>query len=307
MSRVLVAGSLAYDALYTYDGVLKSELLDTSSGNLSISFAVKEKTVHFGGCAGNIAYNGRLLGENFQIFGIAGHDFEPYEKWLKKNHIDTSAVLRDLQSYTSEATVVTDKKGQQITFFYEGAASRSAQHKKDIHKTLRRLASDIKLAILSPHNRHFILETAHACRDFGIPYFFDPGQTMPTLSKKELLSLMKNSIGLFLNEFELGLLQKILGISEKEIIQMTPLCILTLGEKGSEIFHGNDGIHIPAKKVRKTVDPTGCGDAYRAGFLTVYSRNFPKSSARILTEAGMLGTRLAAACLAQKGTQNHRI
>lgn len=307
MQKILVSGSLAYDYLYTFPGVFQDELILESAGALSVAFNVTEKTVHFGGCAGNICFNGKLLQEGFALLGIAGHDFGDYKKWLEKHGVDTSHVIGEMSEFTAQATVVTDKKGQQITFFHEGAAGKSASHRHQIRKTVSDLAPNLKLAIISPNNRDFILSSVEACRENKIPYFFDPGQAMPIFSENELLQMVNSSAGLFLNEYELSLLMKQLNMPLQEILRMCPLLIITLGEKGSKIYFSEKEISIPAMKPKQIKDPTGCGDAYRAGFLKGIQDHFPKLTLEILEEAAKLGTKLATACLEVVGTQNHTL
>lgn len=307
MPKILVSGSLAYDYLYTFPGVFQDELISESAGALSVAFNVTEKTVHFGGCAGNICFNGKLLGENFELLGIAGHDFRDYRNWLQKHGIDTRHVLEEMSEFTAQASVVTDRKSQQITFFHEGAASKSASHRHQILKTVSDLARNLKLAIVSPNNRDFILSSVEACRENNIPYFFDPGQAMPVFTENELLHMVNSAAGLFLNEYELALLEHQLRISRLEILRLCPLLIITLGENGSKIYFGEKEIVIPSQKPKQIKDPTGCGDAYRAGFLKGIQNAFPKLTPEILEEAGKLGTRLATACLEVVGTQNHTL
>lgn len=308
MKNILVSGSLAYDYLYTFSGVFQDELISESAGALSVAFNVTEKTVHFGGCAGNICFNGKLLKEDFMLLGIAGHDFGDYRNWLEKHSIDTSHIIGEMSEFTAQASVVTDQKGQQITFFHEGAASRSASHRHQIRKTVSDLAPHLQLAIISPNNRDFILSSIEACRENKIPYFFDPGQAMPIFSENELLEMVNSSAGLFLNEYELSLLTKQLNMPLQEILRMCPLLIITLGEKGSKIYFGEKEISIQAIKPKQIKDPTGCGDAYRAGFLKGIQegRNL-KLTPEILEEAAKLGTKLATACLEIVGTQNHTL
>lgn len=302
---LLTAGSLAYDYLYTFPGVFQDKLLNEHSGCLSIAFNVTDKAVNFGGCAGNIAYNARLLGENFAMLGIAGRDFGDYDMWLRRHGIDTKNVILETSQYTSQAAVVTDKKGQQITFFHEGAASKSSKHKKEISKTIKGLAGKVRLAIISPNNREFILACVNACKKNRIPFIFDPGQAMPVFSAAELAEILKYSCGVFLNEYELAMLEKELKMPWTEILKICPLIIVTLGEKGSRIHFGEKEIFVPSKRVAKPKDPTGCGDAYRAGFLSVFQHHFLKLSPKALEKAGKTGTKLALACLNAVGTQNH--
>lgn len=307
MSKILITGSLAYDQLTRYRGVFQDELLSKKSGALSMAFPVTDKRIFFGGCAGNIVYNGRLINENFLLFGMAGKDFSAYEVWLKKNRIDPSLVIRENRNFTSEASVVTDSKGQQMAIFYPGASSWAQKHKAKITETIRRLSKELIFAHIAPNDRHFMLTCIAACRAKKIPYFFDPGQAMSLFTPSELLTITQNAFGLFLNEYELKLLEKHLKSPAKNIAKLCTVMIVTLGARGSDIYFQNKKIHIPSQKPRRIKDPTGCGDAYRAGFLLGLKNQFPKLTPEILERAGRLGTKLAVACLGSVGTQNHAL
>lgn len=304
---VLVSGSLAYDYLFTFPGVFQDELIDSRSANLSVAFNIIKKSVFFGGCAGNIVYNAKLLKENFILLGIAGRDFGGYKKWLNKYKIDTSNVIIEENDYTSSANVATDKKNQQITFFHGGVAQKSVFHKKEIKACIARLAPKVKLAIMSPNDKNFILASVEGCQENRIPFIFDPGQAIPLFKSSELIKILKNSAGLILNEYEFALFKKQTGLSQTEIFSLVRLTVITLGEKGSCIHFKGDTIKIPTQKQERIIDPTGCGDAYRAGFLIGIKDSFPDLTPAILRKAGLLGTRLALACLKSVGTQNHTI
>lgn len=306
MKKILVSGSLAYDYIYKFAGNFQDELIaDGTTGHLSVAFNVVDKAVNFGGCAGNIAFNGKLLKKDFIMVGIAGLDFEQYEKWLKKHSIDTSRVIIENKLYTAQATVVNDKKGQQITFFHEGAAGASYDYRDELSHHIRAAAHDTQFAIISPNNRDFILTSVAACQENMIPYFFDPGQAMPVFSAEELTAITEKATGLFMNEYELELFQRAIGLKLPEILKLCPLLILTLGERGSRIYFNNKEIYVPAIKSKNPRDPTGCGDAYRAGFLAEIQNNFSNLDIPALESAAKKGTQLAAACLQIVGTQNH--
>ncbi len=304
--HILVSGSLAYDHLYTFPGVFQNALVAGAKGALSVAFNVTDKAVNFGGCAGNIVYNAKLLGEDFILLGIAGRDFAAYEEWLKKNKIDTSGIFFEKDEYTSQATVVTDKKGQQITFFHEGAASKSGKNAKHIKARIRGIANKIKFALVSPNNKAFMIASMEGCCECGIPFFFDPGQAMPLFSKEELLWALKASSGVFLNEYELEMLKKQSALkSNRNLFDLCELVVVTLGGKGAFVYSCGKPIFIPTKRQRNIKDPTGCGDAFRAGFLIGIKNNYTKPAPNVLKQAGDLGTKLALRCLGVVGTQNH--
>lgn len=305
--KILVSGSLAYDHLYKFPGVFQDSLASARIGALSVAFGVTGKTIHLGGCAGNIVFNGKLFKKNFILLGIAGKDFGDYEEWLKKHNVDASCILREKNEYTSQAVIVTDKKGQQITFFHEGASSKSPLYRNEIKKTIKRLKNSLLFTLISPNNRDFMLATIDACRENRIPYLFDPGQAMPCFSGAELLHIVNDAFGVIMNEYEFTMLQKRIKMGASEILRLCPLIIVTLGEKGSRIYFGDGEIKVPAVKPKHIKDPTGCGDAYRAGFLAGIEGHFPNLSPKILEEAGKLGASIAARCIESDGTQNHSL
>lgn len=305
MKKILVSGSLAYDHIYVFPGIFQDELVEDSAGSLSVAFTVSDKTVNFGGCAGNIAFNGKLIKQDFLMMGIAGSDFGQYDKWLRERGIDTSNVIIEDSQYTAQATVVNDNKGQQITFFHEGAAKNSHEHHDAVKKIIKNLSKDAKFAIISPNNREFIMASIEGCQETRLPYFFDPGQVIPCFTSGELINASKKAVGLFLNEYELRLFRHHTKLDFNEVLKHCGLLILTLGEKGSKIFFEGKEIVIPPSIPKIALDPTGCGDAYRAGFLHGIKEAFPKLTQNILADSAKLGSEIAAACLTCHGTQNH--
>lgn len=270
-----------------------------------MAFNVADKAVHFGGCAGNIAYNAKLLKEEVVMLGIAGNDFGKYEERMKKHGIDTSHVIVEADEFTAEASVMTDRKGQQLTIFHGGASKKSWQHREEIMRMISSQAPRIAFAIVSPNHRDFVTATIDACAENKLPYFFDPGQAMPQFSRVELFGIIQHAAGLFLNEYELDLLAKLQKTSTDEIVESCPLVVVTLGEKGAMVVYEGKKMMIPTEKHSNPVDPTGCGDAFRAGFLTSIKPHFQKLTPEVLERASNVGTQLALACLGVTGTQNH--
>jgi adenosine kinase len=304
---ILASGSLAYDYLYTFPGVFQDSLLADTKGNLSVAFGVSDKAIHYGGCAGNIVFNAKLLKKDFLLLGIAGRDFGEYKTWLERHGINTKNVINEKNEYTSQATVVTDNKGQQITFFHPGASAKSKLHVSQIKKTIKSHKKELTLAIVSPNDKAFMLASMTGCKEAGVPYFFDPGQAMPAFNKKELTEAIKHAVGVFLNEYEFSMIQKLTGLNKKDLLKMCQLFIATLGDKGSVIYFKGKKILIKPVKAKVVKDPTGCGDAYRAGFLIGIEKHLNKMSPAILENAGKLGTKLALACLGAVGTQSHKL
>lgn len=305
MFKILISGSIAYDYICTYSGIFQDEFPADKSANLNVALMVQSKVMHFGGCAGNIAYNGKLLGENFLVLGIAGKDFDEYEKWLKRRKIDSSNIIRVADGFTSNAMMVNDKKGQQLIVFHEGVAAQSAEHVKEIRKTIQTHAKTLKLALVSPNNKVFMMATMDACVEFGIPFIFDPGQAMAMFTKEDLNNILDSAEGLILNDHEFEKIKNMSCLSRVEILGKCRLVVVTMGEKGSVIYFDGNEIAIDIVKPREIREPTGCGDAYRAGFLATIADKFPTLDTDILKQAGNRGARLATACLENVGTQNH--
>lgn len=305
MKKILVSGSLAYDHLYTFPGVFQDELISDTKGALSVAFNVTDKAINFGGCAGNIVFNAKLLNEDFILVSIAGHDFALYQKWLKRHKIDTGKVIIEKSDYTAQAIVVSDLKNQQITFFHEGAASQAKKHKTQIKRIFSDLSRDVLFAVIAPNDKDFITTSIEACAQHNIPFFFDPGQAIPLFKPAELKNILQHSKGLIVNEYELALFKNLSRLTQGEILQLCKLLIVTLGEKGVHIYWKNKCIPIPAKKPKCIKDPTGCGDALRAGFFAGIKNYFPKLTPKVLQKAGELGVSLALSCLQSVGTQNH--
>lgn len=284
MKQILVAGSLAYDTI--------------------------DKVVFFGGCAGNIAYNARLLNKKFVMLGIVGKDFDDYEKWLQKNNIDTEYVVRCQDDLTARAMITTDAEGHQVALFSPGAADLARHHQDKIQITLKTLAPHLSFALISPNSHGFMNAVIEGCISNNVPFFFDPGQALPLFSSQELMTILPAADGLFLNEDELLECLALLTISQEELRRIVPLLIVTYGEKGSRIFWCNENgddeiIEIPAVTTPFARDPTGCGDAYRAGFLATIQEHFPTLTTAALKNAGCVGATLATACVQSYGTQNH--
>ncbi|PJC37429.1 hypothetical protein CO046_00670 [Candidatus Peregrinibacteria bacterium CG_4_9_14_0_2_um_filter_53_11] len=308
MSKILVCASLAYDILYTYPGIF-NDSLDTTQPQLSVAFNVKERRVHFGGCAGNIVYTGVQLSSAFRLCGVVGGDFADYEAWLQKNSIETDLIVRAPDAVTSHATILTDHKGQQLIFFDEGAAALTAVHRDELTGLISRQAREGQIAALhiGPNPWSFMSSCLEAAKATGLPYFFDPGQAMPVFSKEELFEAWRGAAGIFVNEYEFALAAKTMQMDEAVLSVLNPLTVVTRGKEGSSIFWGGEELSIPPQTDGVPVDPTGCGDAYRAGFLSVIHEANYKLTHQLLERAGQRGTEAATACLRVSGTQEHRL
>ncbi|MBI5754306.1 carbohydrate kinase family protein [Candidatus Peregrinibacteria bacterium] len=291
MKKIVVTGSLAYDHLMTFDGKFSQSLIVEKLDDLSVSFLADSHVQDFGGCAGNIAYNLKLLGCEPLILGVAGADFQRYAKWLKSLGISTDHVFIDQQKNTASAYVLSDKKQNQISIF---SPSAMENYKNGLELKGVNLA-DIACAIIAPEPPKRMLGFGRYFRKNAVPYIFDPGQAIPAMSKEEILELLKGAVGMILNEYELAMIKKKAGLNIKN-----GFLIKTTGEKGCEIFEKGKVVKVPAVSGVKVVDVTGCGDAFRAGFIAGYVEG------KSLIEACKMANRCAAFALEQRGTQNHK-
>ncbi|MFA6917611.1 MAG: carbohydrate kinase family protein [Candidatus Gracilibacteria bacterium] len=295
MSKILVAGSIAYDHLMTFDGEFKDSLLAGKDlKNLSVSFLANSENFSFGGCAPNICYSLSLLGDSSSIVGIAGVDFPRYEKWLNEKGIGTDFIRVDQVGVTAAAYVLTDKNQGQITIFYPGVIN----DKKlgfDLGKFDPR---EYKYSIVSPELPDRMYYWAKHFKESGIPYIFDPGQAIPALTKEQLLEMSHESNAMIFNEYEGSLIESKLGISFEELAKNKDFMVKTLGMRGCQVYAG-EIFNIPAIPNLKEVDSTGCGDAFRAGVLHGITNGFD------LKRACEMGNTVASFVIGERGTQNH--
>jgi adenosine kinase len=259
---------------------------------LNVSFFVPEMRKEFGGCAGNIAYNLKLLGENPLPMATVGEDFTPYLNWMKKYNINTDFIKIIENSYTGQAFITTDQDDNQITAFHPGAMSES-------HQNTVAQAGKIEIGIVSPDGCDGMIQHAQQFKDLGVPFIFDPGQGMPMFNQEELLNFIKQATYIALNEYESQMLADKTQLSLEEIAHQVEALIVTQGANGSMIYANNEVIKINPAKADKNQDPTGCGDAYRAGLLYGLMHDLDWKTTGQL--AGLLG----AIKIAHLGTQNH--
>ncbi|OGY45117.1 MAG: hypothetical protein A2729_05520 [Candidatus Buchananbacteria bacterium RIFCSPHIGHO2_01_FULL_39_14] len=302
--KVLVTGSLAYDRIMDFPGKFSDHILPDKIHQLNLSFLVKDLKESFGGTAGNIAYNLALLGLKPSILtNVGAKDFLPYQKWLKKNKIDLSQIKILPNQQTASAYIITDQVDNQIVGFYPGAMSRPL--KADLKSQISNLKSE--MAIVSPQNPVDMFKLPEIFQRKKIPYIFDPGQQVSTLSGNQLKQAILGSEVLIGNDYEISLINKKTGWSEKTILQKTKLFVTTLGKNGSIIkyrdplaaFGGFRMTRIPPAKPKNTSDPTGAGDAYRAGLIYGLLKNWP------LPKVGRLAGLVAVYTVEKYGTQTH--
>lgn len=297
--KILVAGSIAYDHLLHYHGKFQDLFLPDQLHALSISFGVTEKAFFLGGCGGNISRHLKKLGIEPLLVGFAGNDFDRYETKLREEKISTQYLLRTLEKSTAKATIVTDDENHQLAFFNFGAQDTFRMKEiKILEKQLKHESPSF--AILSPTNPDLITMLAGWCQKRSVPYFFDPGQAMPQFAKHDLQWLTKGAFGLFVNEYEMNMICKYLGKTPEKLYRSCQLVVETLGEKGSLVTFQGKTFKIPAYPVNKRFDPTGAGDAYRAGFLSSFGKPILKLTSENMKRAGITGSKFASKFLSAK-------
>ena len=293
--KILVTGSIAYDRIMDFLGKFADHILPEKIHQINLSFLVNDLKESFGGTAGNIAYNLALLGLKPSILGNVGaKDFILYEQWLKKNKINISGLNILPGQHTASAYIITDQSDNQIAGFYPGAMSKPCKFKVQSSK----FKADI--AIVSPQNPVDMVDFPKLFKKKKIPYIFDPGQQMTSLSPAQLKQAIAGSEVLIGNDYEISVISKRTGWALEKMLKQTKLLVITKGEKGSEIRTGNKVIKIPPAKPKNTSDPTGAGDAYRAGLIYGLLNNWP------LEKTGRLAGLISVYTVEKYGTQTHR-
>lgn len=294
-SFLLVTGSLAFDRIAVFKDTFANHILEGQVHNLNLSFLVDEMTVNHGGTGGNIAYNLTLLGECPILLGTVGHDAEAYLKEFKKRKINLSYLKKYPELLTANATIMTDLADNQIASFYPGAMRKADQLKiSDVKEVL-------SMAVIAPNDPQAMLSYKEECIKKGIPFIADPGQTIPAFSGSELKNFITGAHILVLNDYEWELVHKKTEWGIEEVLGKVNFLIVTYGKEGSKIWSNKDAtvIDVPVYPAKELVDPTGCGDAYRAGLM------FGHKHGMDIEKSAHLGSWLAAKCVEQKGTQNH--
>lgn len=297
MSSYLLSGSFAYDTILLHEGELQHRILPESLSKLNVAFGIDHVENEFGGTGGNIGYNSALLGDQPLLIGTLGkRDCEDYLNHLSKSGLDSTSLTLIEGQYCAHAWLLTDKKNNQITSFSGG----SMKHMPVVPQT----TPDIWH--LSPENPITMAKLALQAQNSGKEYFFDPGQVLPYFLQgaaekvNPLTNIVKNSKGLFVNEYEAELLVKHIGMPLEELAVINSVFIVrTLGGAGLDLITGEGLTHVPVAKTDRITDPTGCGDAFRAGFLYAYTRNMP------LEYCAQLGATMGAFAIETSGGQNH--
>lgn len=288
----LICGSLAFDNIMVFDGRFKDHILPDKVHILNVAFLVPELRREFGGCAGNIAYNLKLLGGKGQAMGTVGRDFGPYAEWMDKRGVSRDYIRWMPDEFTAQAYITTDKDDNQITAFHPGAMNQSHVNKVPAN-------DGISIGIVAPDGRQGMLDHARQFAEADIPFIFDPGQGLPMFNGDELLEFVELATWLTVNDYESQMLAERTGLSAAEMAQRVQAMIVTHGSKGSIIYHDGKQTDIECVKSAEVRDPTGCGDAYRAGLLYGLMNSYDWQT------TGNIASLMGAIKIAHNGTQNH--
>lgn len=262
---IIITGSIAFDNILHFPGHFSDHIIPEKIKMLNVSFLVDTMKRTKGGCAPNIAYTLALLGERPHIMGTVGEDFGEYRKWLEDFGIDTSLIRVIPGDYTACCYVTTDDDLNQITGFYSGAMGNA--HTLSFYDLP---VKDIKVAIISPNDPEAMIKFARECRELGIPYIYDPGMQIPRLSPMDLIDGLEGSMFTMVNSYELEMILSRTGLQIGDLVSKTHALFVTKGEAGSYIKTSREEFLIPPVKAREVHDPTGSGDAYRAGIIKGY-------------------------------------
>jgi adenosine kinase len=289
----LICGSIAYDTIMVFHDRFKNHILPDQLHILNVAFLVPDMRREFGGCAGNIAYSLKMLGGEPLIMATVGDDYQPYEERLDTLAIPQTYIRKIRGTFTAQAFITTDLDDNQITAFHPGAMNESHEnHVAD--------AQSATLGIIAPDGREGMLQHAREYDEAGVPFVFDPGQGLPMFGGDELLEFIRMAEYVTVNDYEAQMLQERTGKSVEQLSKLVKAFVVTLGARGSVIYTGDKQIEIPCVKAAQVVDPTGCGDAFRAGLL------FGLASRYDWPTTGRLASLLGSIKIAQRGGQNHK-
>ena len=293
MSAALICGSLAYDTIMVFQDQFKNHILPDKVHILNVSFLVPTMRREFGGCAGNIAYHLKLLGGDPVPMATVGEDFGPYRQHFEALGITLAHVKVIEGAFTAQAFITTDLDDNQITAFHPGAMMRSFEnHVADV--------ADVGFGIVGPDGYDAMLQNARDFAELDIPFIFDPGQAMPLFNGQELSTMIEQASYVTVNDYESNLLQERTGWNEKQIAERVQAYLITRGPQGSEIHTREGMMQIPAASATRVVDPTGCGDAYRAGLIHGLMHGMD------LATTGRIASLMGALKIETLGPQNQR-
>ncbi len=290
--NALICGSVAFDSIMRFEGRFRDHILPEQIHILNVSFLVPQLRREFGGCAGNIAYNMRLLGDRGAPMATVGRDFGPYRRWLEDAGVPLEYVRVVEDELTAQAFITTDLDDNQITAFHPGAMQRAQLNEVSA-------ARGMSLGVVAPDGRTGMIEHAAQFAAAGIPFLFDPGQALPLFSGAELKDFIEQATWIAVNDYEWQLVQQKTGWSGQQVIDRVEALIVTRGAQGSSIFTREGRIDIPSAKARGVIDPTGCGDAYRAGLMHGLLHDLDWET------TGRVASVMGAIKIESRGTQNH--
>jgi adenosine kinase len=292
---IIATGSIAYDYLMRFPGRFTDYLLHDQLHQISLSFLVEEMTKHWGGNAANIAFTMAMLGMQPRLMGTVGRDFPDYRTWLEKQGVDTSTVRQIDDVFTASFFANTDLDNNQIASFYSGAMAYARNYRvADVYSGIP------DFVIISPNDPQAMSNLAQECRERGIRFIYDPSQQVARLNGEELHRDMQGAYALVVNAYESEIISKKTGLSLEEIRKSVKLLVITQGARGSHIYADDEKIEVEAFPPTEIKDPTGVGDAYRAGLMRGIASGWP------LRLAGQVGALCATYVLENVGTQNHR-
>jgi carbohydrate kinase len=292
--HVLISGSVAFDTIMVFDGYFKDHILPERVHQINISMLTPELKRESGGCAANIAYNLRLLGGTPAILATVGKDGAEYAEQLGAMGIDTRQLLVLPEFFTPQAFVTTDKAANQIAAFHPGAMNEAHRARVDAFPR-----QEVSWGIASPNGHDAFVQHCDQFEKAGIPFICDPGQSLPILGGDELKKMIRQATALTVNDYEFGMVCNKTGWTEAEVLEAAGTMIVTLGGDGSRLHHDGKVEQIAPVAIDATVDPTGCGDAYRAGLL------YGLSSGWDWKKSAQLGSVMGAIKIESPGPQNH--
>jgi adenosine kinase len=298
--NIVITGSIAYDYLMTFPGRFQDHIIPSQLATLSVSYLVDTMVRQRGGVATNIAYSLALLGERPRVMATVGQDFVEYRAWLEAQGVDTLTIKTIEDDFTASFFVSTDQENNQIAMFYPGAMAYAYT------LSFRELVDPeaggtaIDLAVISPNDPRAMVQYVQECKELAIPYLYDPSQQIVRLSGGELAAGIEGAHLLMVNEYEFEMIREKTRLTEKDIADTVEALVVTLGEKGSKIYAKGQEFTIPIVPALRIVDPTGIGDAYRAGLVKGLALKMPWQI------AGRMGAVAAAYVLEEKGPQNHQ-
>ncbi|HHJ39557.1 MAG: sugar kinase [Methylothermaceae bacteria B42] len=288
----LITGSMAFDTIMVFPDYFKNHILPDQVHILNVAFLVPELRREFGGCAGNIAYNLKLLGKEPLPMATVGKDFAPYQEWLETCKINQQYLKVIEDTYTAQAYITTDLADNQITAFHPGAMSFA--HENQIPNN-----AGIEIGIVAPDGRDGMIQHAEQFHEAGIPFIFDPGQGTPMFEGDELIRFIELANWAIFNDYEAKLVQEKTHLTPELISDDVDAVVVTKGAEGSIVYIDRKPIRIPPVKVEKVLDPTGCGDAYRAGVIFGLLENYDWET------IGAIASLMGAIKVEHAGTQNH--